>query len=786
MPASRFARLTALVVAVLAVLGLVPEVAAAADRPPTKTVNRWSVGLYRGASHPDYIRLHEDWLGRPIETALEMIAMDSWSRIDDPTKVLNAWRGTHYDVVFTTPLIPKDGTSTLAAGADGAYDEHWRKFASAFVAAGRGNARIRLGHEFNHTWYPWSAANGKEAAFAAYYRRVVTVMRSVPGAAFRFTWNVLSGVTTADVEAAYPGDAYVDVISLDLYDGSKGIADFDQRWKSRWSQPYGLTWLQMFATAHGKQMAFDEWALIKSNNPAQRDPSTNSGDDTVFINGMFDFFEQNDVAYANYFDANTRYGSTDSRIMDGPYPNATAAYRRRLIGNGSDTPVTTPPATVPPTNPSTPPAPVAPSGGTVLVVGDASNLPNKDEPLRARLVGRGMTPRLVDDDALSSAVALGSPSLVFISSSVVPSKIPAWMATVPAPIVTAEVHVQPLLGLATAARERPATSTISISSPTSPLAAGLTGEISVQSATTMATSTPAPGTIAVATERSTGEAAVIARDAAAGRPRRVGLFLSYDSPPALTAAGWRLVDAAIDWAGGAGSPSRTRVAPGAAIVDGVATIVDGSLVVLADGAPPSVPVVGGAATPTGAGAWSVTSDGRVFTAGDARSYGSRAGTAMNAPIVAITPTPSGRGYWLLGADGGIYSFGDAAFFGSTGAMRLNQPVVGMAATATGRGYWLFAGDGGIFTFGDAGFFGSTGALRLNAPITTMAPTPNGGGYWLLGADGGVFTFGNARFHGSTGADRSVGAIEAIVPTSSGAGYWLIGRDARVHAFGDAR
>jgi hypothetical protein len=34
-----------------------------------------------------------------------------------------------------------------------------------------------------------------------------------------------------------------------------------------------------------------------------------------------------------------------------------------------------------------------------------------------------------------------------------------------------------------------------------------------------------------------------------------------------------------------------------------------------------------------------------------------------APIVGIAATPSGNGYWLVGSDGGVFSFGDARFFG---------------------------------------------------------------------------------------------------------------------------
>ncbi|MGH9004612.1 MAG: hypothetical protein ACRDYV_15920, partial [Acidimicrobiia bacterium] len=134
---------------------------------------------------------------------------------------------------------------------------------------------------------------------------------------------------------------------------------------------------------------------------------------------------------------------------------------------------------------------------------------------------------------------------------------------------------------------------------------------------------------------------------------------------------------------------------------------------------------------------------------------------LNKPIVGMAATPTGAGYWLVASDGGVFSFGDAGFYGSTGAVRLNKPIVGMAATPTGAGYWLVASDGGVFSFGDAGFFGSAGGHRLSAPIVGLSPTPTGEGYWFVAADGGVFNFGDAVFAGSAGGRALAGPVTAM-------------------------
>lgn len=66
-------------------------------------------------------------------------------------------------------------------------------------------------------------------------------------------------------------------------------------------------------------------------------------------------------------------------------------------------------------------------------------------------------------------------------------------------------------------------------------------------------------------------------------------------------------------------------------------------------------------------------------------------------VVGMTPTPDGKSYWLVQDDGRVFTFGDARFYGSTGDIHLAAPIVGMPATPDGDGYWLVAKDGGVFT-----------------------------------------------------------------------------------------
>ena len=215
------------------------------------------------------------------------------------------------------------------------------------------------------------------------------------------------------------------------------------------------------------------------------------------------------------------------------------------------------------------------------------------------------------------------------------------------------------------------------------------------------------------------------------------------------------------------------------------------------GAPPldslRSPLVGMAATASGAGYWLVASDGGIFAYGDAAFRGSTGALTLRRPIVGIAaPTipaeppapPSQPGYWLVASDGGVFAFG-VPFHGSTGNLTLRQPVVGMAATPSGAGYWLVARDGGVFAFGDAQFLGSMGGTPLNQPVVGMAATATGRGYWLVAADGGLFAFGDAQFFGSAAGTPLPRPVTAMAATATGRGYLLATADGSTYSFGDA-
>ena len=135
----------------------------------------------------------------------------------------------------------------------------------------------------NGDWFAWAGQNDP-ASFVVYWRNAVDAMRAVAGNSFRFDWNPIAG-GSFPVDALYPGDAWVDIIGLDVYDQGwwPGWEDPNNRWHEIMYQPYGLAWHRDFAAAHDKPMSFPEFGL--SDSPAHH----GGGDSPYFVEKMYEW-----------------------------------------------------------------------------------------------------------------------------------------------------------------------------------------------------------------------------------------------------------------------------------------------------------------------------------------------------------------------------------------------------------------------------------------------------------------------------------------------------------------
>ncbi len=120
---------------------------------------------------------------------------------------------------------PAFALDRITAGDHDAYLSRWATQIRSYAKP----VTVRLAHEMNAGWYPWSEqVNGNGAGdYAAAWRHVVDLFRAkrVRNVTWRWAPNVpYDG--SAPLPALYPGDAYVDQLALDgynwatLHDGS--------------------------------------------------------------------------------------------------------------------------------------------------------------------------------------------------------------------------------------------------------------------------------------------------------------------------------------------------------------------------------------------------------------------------------------------------------------------------------------------------------------------------------------------------------------------------------------
>ena len=146
----------------------------------------------------------------------------------------NEWNVRAAAVTGAVPMISWEPWQKPTSGV---HDPEQRRYSLKSIARGRHDALIRRWarsagdtgipillrpmHEMNGNWYPWSiATNGntpRDAVIA--WRRVVRIFRAQGARNVKFVWavNTLNGLPAGaghDLKSFYPGDRYVDWVSV--------------------------------------------------------------------------------------------------------------------------------------------------------------------------------------------------------------------------------------------------------------------------------------------------------------------------------------------------------------------------------------------------------------------------------------------------------------------------------------------------------------------------------------------------------------------------------------------
>ncbi len=186
-------------------------------------------------------------------------------------------------------------------------------------AAGRSYTSIviRLGWEMNGDWYAWSVCN-EVAAFKNAWARAHGLMTAVmPGLRFDFSparpyvgYNASGGrfnyLTSAGVDMAgfYPGDDYVDYISVSHHDAHPFVTNestWQEHVQGRNQRKIGLQEAYDLAVARGKFFVLSEWGTQFSQCSSAS--FTASPNPALFIRKTYEFLVARaaNVAWDAYF-----------------------------------------------------------------------------------------------------------------------------------------------------------------------------------------------------------------------------------------------------------------------------------------------------------------------------------------------------------------------------------------------------------------------------------------------------------------------------------------------------
>jgi hypothetical protein len=202
------------------------------------------------------------------------------------------------------------------------------------------------------------------------------------------------------------------------------------------------------------------------------------------------------------------------------------------------------------------------AGRTVLVVMGYTTpkdnaLKPSDTKIKMRLEGRGFTVKLGDDDDADASKATGV-DLVIITATV-GTQVAAKYTMVDVPLICADDGLfddMKLTGTAAADHATANVSQIVITDATHPLAAGIMGSVTVAGGAQAATwGNPATAAHKIATiPNQATHAAIFGYDKGAmmngltAPAKRVGFFATDTMADNMNDNGWKLFDAAVDWA----------------------------------------------------------------------------------------------------------------------------------------------------------------------------------------------------------------------------------------------
>ncbi len=288
-----------------------------------------AVGAFLGSvpGSLDRATAMETWLGLPLDCQTVFVPWD-----DRPAAITELFDGLRaiwdagrlplltWELFTPTPAAtPPDVISRALSGEYDAYLESWTSALADWCRGPDGELgtdddrrlHLRPLHEPNGDWYPWAPA-GSSSEPSAYVRLWRSLHRRLSRAGLddhvNWIWAV-NHVDAGDVtaESLFPGDDAVDMIGVDGFNWGAS-----RSW-SEWRAPAAV-FEEMFdrvRTVSDRPLCVPEFgctsATVDGTAPARKG---------VWLREAFEFFREEDVVLAAYFDVEKE---TDWQVFGGSH-----------------------------------------------------------------------------------------------------------------------------------------------------------------------------------------------------------------------------------------------------------------------------------------------------------------------------------------------------------------------------------------------------------------------------------------------------------------------------------
>jgi hypothetical protein len=267
------------------------------------------LGVYAGPGSPVAATAFSADAGAPVPYAFDYIDGSSWQSIANPIWFVQRWNGSGFRMIWGVPMLPMTG-ATLAAGAAGEYDAYFSQLGYTLVNNGQASSVIMLGWDPEDSHLPWAVTTSRAAAeYVAYWRQIVTSMRSVADEQFQFAWDSAPGSDPVLPPALYPGNADVDIVATDAFD--VGTTAVGSGWGAVADAPYGPDWFSTFADHHDKPFMIAKWGVVPT-------AQSGGGDNAKFVSQFLRWADGQHLFAAVTWD----YGSW--AVTGGAFPKAAA------------------------------------------------------------------------------------------------------------------------------------------------------------------------------------------------------------------------------------------------------------------------------------------------------------------------------------------------------------------------------------------------------------------------------------------------------------------------------